>query len=103
MIRSRQAPSLAPAASGSASGDRLSTASAHHLPALIEQLLRARTAQELQRVAEALRQLGHALSGESNAMLGPWVETLIDERHAQIEQRDQSAANLLRLENAVRL
>ena len=81
----------------------MSTASAHHLPALIEQLLRASTAQELQRVADALRQLGHALPGESNALLGPWVETLIDERRAQIEQRDQSAANLLRLESAERL
>ncbi len=86
-----------------ASGDRLTTASTRRLPALIEQLLRARDAQELHQVAALFASRSRTLDPESRASLARWADGLVEARRAQIEQRDQAAANLARLEGAERL
>ena len=81
----------------------MSTAPAHGLPALIEQLLRASRAHEVQRVAAALRQMIGNLDADTSVALHDWSEALIAERQTQLAQYDQLAANLVRLQSAERL
>ncbi|WP_297919358.1 EAL domain-containing protein [Metallibacterium sp.] len=81
----------------------MSTAPAHSLPALIEQLLRATRAREVQRVATALRHMISGLDATASVALHDWSEALIAERQMQLAQYDQLAANLARLQSAERL